>query len=56
MKTGWVWKLPEQKAAGAIVESAKRLKNPEDAQQKEVSTFEKNEHVQGNPGEVEVDI
>lgn len=56
MKTGWVWKLPEQKGAGAILENPKMLKNPEDAQQKEVSTFGKIEHLHGNPGEVEVDI
>ena len=40
MKGGWVWRMPIQEAARAIFENAKMLKSAEDAQQKEVSTFE----------------
>lgn len=49
-KQYWVWKLPEMQ---------KVLKNPEDAQQKRVSTFCKNEHLLGNSPEnpmIEVEI
>ncbi len=56
MKAGWVWRMPGQDAAKAILENAKMLKNPEDAQQKEVSTFGEIEHLRGNPGAVEVEI
>lgn len=49
MKGGWTWRLPAQ-------ESAKVLKNPEDAQQKEVGTFGKPEHLRGASGTVEVEI
>ncbi|TXI72668.1 MAG: topoisomerase [Dechloromonas sp.] len=56
MKAGWVWRMPGQDAAKAILENAKMLKNPEDAQQKEVSTFGEIEHLRGDPGAVEVEI
>jgi len=56
MKAGWVWRMPGHEAAKAILESAKMLKNPEDAQQNKVGTFGEIEHLQGNPGEVEVEI
>jgi putative DNA primase/helicase len=56
MKAGWVWRMPGQEAAKAILENAKMLKNAEDAQQKEVSTFGEIEHLQQNPGAVEVEI
>jgi putative DNA primase/helicase len=56
MKAGWVWRMPGQEAAKAILENAKVLKNPEDAQQIEVSTFGEIEHLRGDPGAVEVEI
>ncbi|MGX2042250.1 AAA family ATPase [Methylocaldum sp. MU1018] len=56
MKGGWVWRMPGQEAAKAILENAKMLKNAEDAQQKKVSTFGEIEHLRGNPGAVEVEI
>ncbi len=56
MKAGWVWRMPGQEAARAILENAKMLKNPEDAQQKEVSTFGETEHLRGESGAVEVEI
>jgi putative DNA primase/helicase len=49
MKAGWMWCLPGQ-------HSVKVLKNPEDAQQKEVSTFGESEHLRGPSGAVEVEI
>ncbi len=53
MKGGWLWQMPGQEAARAILESAKALKNSEDAQQKEVSTFAKIEHLheESQPGD-----
>ncbi len=45
MKGGWLWQMPGQEAARAILGSAKALKNSEEAQQKEVSTFAKIEHL-----------
>lgn len=56
MKSGWVWRMPGQEAAKAILENAKMLKNPEDAQQKEVSIFGEIEHLRGGSGAVEVEI
>jgi putative DNA primase/helicase len=56
MKAGWVWRMPGQDAARAILENAKMLKNPEDAQQKEVSTFGEIEHLRSDSGAVEVEI
>ena len=56
MKAGWVWRMPGQEAAKALLENAKMLKNPEDAQQKEVSTFGEIEHLRNDPGAVEVEI
>jgi putative DNA primase/helicase len=56
MKAGWVWRMPGQEGARAILENAKMLKNPEDAQQKEVSTFGEIEHLRSDPGAVEVEI
>ena len=53
MKAGWVWRMPGRDAAEATLENAKMLKNPEDAQQKEVSTFGEIEHLRGN---LEVEI
>jgi len=53
MKGEWFWQMPGQEAARAILESAKVLKNSEDAQQKEVSTFAKIEHLreESQPGD-----
>jgi hypothetical protein len=48
--------MPGQEGARAILENAKMLKNPEDAQQKEVSTFGEIEHLRSDPGAVEVEI
>ena len=45
MKSGWEWGLPP-----------KVLKIPEDAQQKEVSTFANSEHLRTDPDTVEVEI
>jgi putative DNA primase/helicase len=56
MKGGWLWQMPGQEAAKAILENAKMLKNAEDAQQKEVSTFGEIEHLRDDPGAVEVEI
>ena len=56
MKAGWVWRMPWQEAAKAIPENAKMLKNAEDAQQKEVSTFGEIEHLRNDSGVVEVEI
>ena len=56
MKAGWVWRMPGQEAAKALLENAKMLNNPEDAQQKEVSTFGEIEHLRNDPGAVEVEI
>ena len=58
-KQQWVWKLPVTE--GAQVEhlqgdSLKVLKNAEDAQQKELSTFREVEHLQGDSADVEVEI
>lgn len=49
MKAGWMWSLPGQ-------QSAKALKNPEDAQQNKVSTFGESEHLRRQSGAVEVEI
>lgn len=49
MKAGWMWSLPGQ-------QSAKALKNPEDAQQYKVSTFGESEHLRRQSGAVEVEI
>jgi putative DNA primase/helicase len=56
MRAGWVWRMPGQEAARATLENAKMLKNPEDAQQKGVSTFGEIEHLRSDPGAVEVEI
>jgi putative DNA primase/helicase len=56
MKAGWVWRMPGQKATRVILANAKMLKNPEDAQQKEVSTFLETERLRGDPGTVEVEL
>lgn len=66
MKAGWVWRMPgghsraaycvAQEALTAISDGPKMLKNPEDAQQKKVSTFGKIEHLRGESGIVEVEI
>jgi len=56
MRGGWVWRMPGQEAARAILENAKMLKNPEDAQQKKVSTFGEIEHLRNDSGVVEVEI
>ena len=54
----WLWRLPAEHAQREHLqgESLKMLKNAEDAQQKEVSTFREIEHLQQNPGAVEVEI
>jgi len=46
MKGGWLWQMPGQGAARAILESAKALKNAEGAQQNEMSAFGEVEHLQ----------
>lgn len=46
MKGGWLWQMPGQEAARAILASAKTLKNTEDAQQNDMSAFGKVEHLQ----------
>ena len=56
MKAGWVWRMPGQGAAKAILENAKMLKGVEDAQQKEVSTFGEIERLRNDPSTVEVEI
>ena len=56
MKGGWIWQMPGREATKAILENAKMLKNPEDAQQKEVSTFGEIEHLRDESGVVEVEI
>jgi putative DNA primase/helicase len=58
-KQQWVWALPATEHAHSEHlqdESLKMLRNAEDAQQKEVSTFRNLEHLQGNSGAVEVEI
>ncbi len=60
-KQQWLWRLPIEDAQHAQREhlqgdSLKMLKNAEDAQQKEVSTFREIEHLQEKPGVVEVEI
>lgn len=52
MKGGWLWQMPGQEAARAILESVKALKNAEDAQQNERSAFEEVEHLrdESEPG------
>jgi putative DNA primase/helicase len=57
-KQQWVWKLPAVDAQCEHLqgESLKVLKNAEDAKQNKVSTFREIEHLQGNPGVVEVEI
>ncbi len=54
----WLWKLPAEHAQREHLQgrSLKMLKSAEDAQQKEVSTFREIEHLQHNPGVVEVEI
>jgi putative DNA primase/helicase len=54
----WLWRLPAEDAQREHLqgESLKMLKNAEDAQQKKVSTFREIEHLQQNPGVVEVEI
>ena len=54
----WLWRLPTEHAQREHLqgESLKMLKNAEDAQQIEVSTFREIEHLQQNPGAVEVEI
>lgn len=54
----WLWRLPAEHAQREHLqgESLKMLKNAEDTQQKEVSTFREIEHLQENPGAVEVEI
>jgi putative DNA primase/helicase len=48
-KQQWVWRLPEGAQGEHLLnESQKVLKNPEDAQEKKVSTFCKNEHLLQN--------
>lgn len=47
----WMWRLPATEG-----ESQKVLKKTEDAQQNSVSTFSKIEHLQQNPGVIEVEI
>lgn len=56
MKGGWVWRMPVQEAAQAVVEKAKTLKIIEDAQQNEVSAFGQVERLRGESGTVEVEI
>jgi putative DNA primase/helicase len=55
----WVWRMPgAEDAHGEHLqdESLKLLKNTEDAQQSEVSTFREVEHLQQNPDVVEVEV
>jgi putative DNA primase/helicase len=49
MKAGWVWRMPGQQAAKSILKNAKMLRNSEDAQQREVSTFGEIDHIQEVP-------
>lgn len=49
MKAGWIWRMPEQRAAKTILKNAKTLKNAEDAQHREVSTFGEIEQIQEVP-------
>lgn len=49
MKAGWIWRMPEQKVAKTIPKNVKTLKNAEEAQQREVSTFGEIEHIQEVP-------
>jgi putative DNA primase/helicase len=58
-KQQWMWKLPVTEGAQTEhlqADSLKVLKNAEDAQQKELSTFREIEHLQKEPGAVEVEI
>ena len=57
-KQQWLWRLPAEHAQRERLQgkSLKMLKNAEDAQQKEVSTFRQIEHLQGNSEVVEVEI
>lgn len=57
-KQQWLWRLPAEPAQRVHLqdESLKMLKNTEDAQQKEVSTFREIEHLQEKSGVVEVEI
>lgn len=57
-KQQWVWRMPAEDAQPEHLQadSLKMLKNAEDAQQKKVSTFREIEHLQQNPGTVEVEI
>jgi putative DNA primase/helicase len=57
----WVWRLYSEGAQGAqdehlLSDFQKVFKNSEDAQQKEVSTFCKIEHLLQKPGFVEVEV
>lgn len=55
----WVWRMPAAELAQAEHLQAgplKMLKNPEDAQQKEVSAFSNIERLQGECGTVEVEV
>ncbi len=54
----WLWRRPVEHAHREHLqgESLKMLKNAEDAQHKEVSTFREIEHLQEEPGAVEVEI
>jgi putative DNA primase/helicase len=56
MKAGWVWRMPGHQAAKAILENAKMLKNAEDVQQNEVSTFGEIEHIRSDLDMVEVEV
>ncbi len=49
MRAGWIWRMPGREAAKTILKNAKMLRNSEDAQQGEVSTFQKIEHIQEVP-------
>lgn len=54
MKAGWVWRMPRQEAARAILDNTKMLKISEYAQQKEVRIFGEIEHLRSDPGVVEI--
>lgn len=53
MDGGWAWRLPGHEAAIAILERANLLKNHEDVQQKEVSSFGEVEHLRSDSDGVE---
>lgn len=57
-KQQWLWRLPAEPAHSEQVQGGrqKMLKKIEDAQQKVVSVFSENEHVQQMPGTVEVEV